>query len=105
MKVSNYMVPKDITRDIIKEIKYFDGVYLSTRKENANCAIDFYYSGHGTISLLQLSKDELLAYGTLVDSIVSNINKHTINLFKENDLSEHKFKYKDPGYGDGYCEG
>jgi hypothetical protein len=57
-------------------------------KLNAKCLIDLFYTGHGQYGMIQLAKSELYSYRTLINDIVTGINKHTITLYKKNDLTQ-----------------
>lgn len=94
MKISNYLQSKGIKKDINNEIKYYDGSYFDTRKQNSQCEIDWFYSGHGQPGYIQLSKNEYYSYQNLINDIVSGIDKHTGTLYKEKDLSGNSFKHQ-----------
>lgn len=79
---------------MINEIKYFDKFYFESRQQNAKCAIDIYYSGHGQPGCLILSKNDAYFYSNLIDNLISNIDKHSVNLSKELDFSQHAFQFK-----------
>lgn len=94
MQVSNGLGEKIIKKNIKSEVTFFDKFYFLSRKDTSKCAIDWYYSGHGLPGALAFSKNERMFYENLIDAFVSNIENHTVALFKDNaDLNNHTFTY------------
>ena len=95
MTISNGLNETKIKKSIIAEIAFFDLLYFTQRPQNSKCGIEWYYSGHGQVGMIQLSQHEQYFYSNMIEHIVTAINKHTIALYKQKNFSQNTFKYVD----------